>query len=49
MKRRKQKIAAIVAAILVCIIYIVFPGLSVKANADSTITQGIEEIKEFEP
>ena len=46
MKRRKQKIAAIVAAILVCIIYIVFPGLSVKANADSTITQGIEEIKD---
>lgn len=46
MKKRKQRIAAIVAAILVCIIYIVLPVSSIKVNADGTDTHEIEEVKE---
>ncbi len=46
MKKRKQRIAAIVAAILVCIIYIVLPVSSIKVNADGADAHEIEEIKE---
>lgn len=46
MKKRKQKIVAIVAAILVCIIHIVLPALPVNANADNLESREIEEIKE---
>lgn len=46
MKKRKQKIAVIATAILICIIYIVLPVLSVHANADNIESQEIEEIKE---
>lgn len=47
MKNKKQKVAAIWAAILACIIYIFMPAYSVSANTEYARAQEKEEIKEI--
>ena len=47
MKNKKQKVAAIWAAILACVIYIFMPAYSVSANTEYASAQEKEEIKEI--
>ena len=46
MKKRKRKTAAFVAAILVCINFIMTPQIGVLANNGNTVEEEVEEIKD---
>ena len=46
MKKRKRKTAAFVAAILVCINFIMTPQIGALANNGNTVEEEVEEIKD---